>query len=108
MDFRNDPRFKSIESFDQKVQFSSPTMHGDEQGWMDEAIRADWVSNDGANIDAVEKALAQSLGAKYKLHGKWVETGTLGSYNAISYNGNNVFKIEGDVDFCNKVLRKAA
>jgi len=33
-------------------------MHGDEQGWMDEAIRADWVSNDEANIDAVEKALA--------------------------------------------------
>ena len=31
-------------------------MHGDEQGWMDEAIRADWVSNDGANIDAVETA----------------------------------------------------
>jgi Predicted pyridoxal phosphate-dependent enzyme apparently involved in regulation of cell wall biogenesis len=33
---------------------------------------------------------AESLGAKYKLHGRWVETGTLGSYNAISYNGNKI------------------
>lgn len=31
---------------------------------------------------------AESLGAKYKLNGQWVETGTLGSYSAISFNGN--------------------
>ena len=48
---------------------------------------------------------AESLGAKYKLGGSWVETGTLGDYNCISFNGNNVFKIEGDVSFCNKVLK---
>lgn len=35
---------------------------------------------------------AESLGAKYKLNGKWVETGTLGNYNCISCNGNNVFQ----------------
>lgn len=33
---------------------------------------------------------AESLGAKYKLGGSWVETGTLGDYNCISFNGNNV------------------
>ena len=37
---------------------------------------------------------AESLGAKYKLNGKWVETGTLGDYNCISFNGNNVFSTE--------------
>ena len=47
---------------------------------------------------------AESLGAKYKLENRWLETGTLGQYNAISYNGNNVFKIDGDASFCNKVL----
>lgn len=31
---------------------------------------------------------AESLGAKYKLNGSWVETGTLGDYNCISFNGN--------------------
>ena len=35
---------------------------------------------------------AESLGAKYKLNGEWVETGTLGDYNCISFNGNNVFQ----------------
>ncbi len=33
---------------------------------------------------------AESLGAKYKLHGNWVETGTLGDYNCISFNGNKI------------------
>lgn len=27
---------------------------------------------------------------KYKLNEKWVETGTLGSYNCVSYNGNKI------------------
>ena len=47
---------------------------------------------------------AESFGAKYLLNGEWVETGALGDFNCISFNGNNVFKIEGDVGFCNKVL----
>lgn len=34
---------------------------------------------------------AESLGAKYKLNGQWVETGTIGDYNCVSFNGNNVF-----------------
>ena len=32
----------------------------------------------------------ESFGAKYKLDGKWVETGTLGDYNCISFNGNKI------------------
>ena len=30
----------------------------------------------------------ESLGAEYLLDGKWVQTGTLGDYNCISFNGN--------------------
>ena len=33
---------------------------------------------------------AESLGAKYRLGDQWVETGTLGDYNAISFNGNKI------------------
>ena len=32
----------------------------------------------------------ESFGAKYKLNGEWVETGTLGDYNCISFNGNKI------------------
>ena len=46
---------------------------------------------------------AESLGATYK----GIQTGMFGDYAAISFNGNNVFKIDGDVDFCNKVLNNA-
>ena len=33
---------------------------------------------------------AESLGAKYLLNGEWVETGALGNYNCISFNGNKI------------------
>ncbi len=33
---------------------------------------------------------AESLGAKYRLDGKWLETGSLGDYNCISFNGNKI------------------
>ena len=230
-DFLNAPRFRGIEAFPKKHWLSSPTMHGDEQRWVDEAIRTNWVSTVGANINEVERTLAdyigvryavalsagtaalhlatglageklygqarpdagtlaghkgfcsdvtfdasinpvayedgeavfidteydtwnmspaalekafeiypdvrlvviahlygtpgrmeelkaicdahcaliveaivESLGAEYKLNNQWVETGTHGDYNCISFNGNNVFKIDWDASFCNKVL----
>jgi len=64
-DFLNDPRFAGIEKFSQKVWLSSPTMHGDEQRWVDDAIQTNWVSTVGANIDAVEKQMAEYIGCKY-------------------------------------------
>ena len=221
-----DPRFAGIDPFPSKVWLSSPTMHGEEQKWVDDAIKTNWVSTVGANINEVEKQVAayagvkyavglscgtaalhlatklageklygqarpnegtlqghrvfcsdmtfdasinpvayedgeavfidterdtwnmdpvalekafelypevrliivahlygtpgkmeeikriadahgalivedaaESLGAKYKLNGKWVETGTLGDYNCISFNGNNVFQPVRDVAF---------
>ena len=42
-----------------------PTMHGDEQHWVDKAIQTNWVSTVGANIDAVEKQMAEYVGVKY-------------------------------------------
>ena len=53
-DFLTDPRFAGIEKFPSKIWLSSPTMHGDEQKWVDDAIQTNWVSTVGANIDAVE------------------------------------------------------
>ena len=199
----SDPRFAGLSPFEKKVWLSSPTMHGQEQYWVDDAIRTNWVSTVGANINEVEKQIAayvgmrhavalscgtaalhlatklageklygqarpnegtlqghrvfcsdmtfdasinpvayedgeavfidtepdtwnmspealrkafelypevrliivahlygtlivedaaESLGAKYRLNGQWVETGTLGDYNCISFNGNNVFQ----------------
>jgi len=64
-DFLNDERFKGIERFSNKLWLSSPTMHGDEQKWVDDAIQMNWVSTVGANINEVEEQMAQYLGCKY-------------------------------------------
>ena len=65
MDFRKDPRFKGIEPFDKKVWLSSPTMHGDEQKWVDDAIQTNWVSTVGQNINEIERQIAEYVGVKY-------------------------------------------
>ena len=61
----SDPRFAGIEPLQRKAWLSSPTMHGDEQRWVDEAIQTNWVSTVGANIDTVEKMMAEYVGVKY-------------------------------------------
>ncbi|MBO6205177.1 MAG: DegT/DnrJ/EryC1/StrS family aminotransferase, partial [Selenomonas sp.] len=48
-----------------KIWLSSPTMHGDEQKWVDEAIKTNWVSTVGANINAIEEQVAEYVGCKY-------------------------------------------
>lgn len=63
--FLDDPRFAGIKPFEKKIWLSSPTMHGDEQHWVDDAIRTNWVSTVGANINEVEKQVADYIGVKY-------------------------------------------
>lgn len=65
MFFMNDTRFVGMEVFKNKIWLSSPTMHGDEQQWVDEAIRTNWVSTVGENINVIEKQAAEYLGCKY-------------------------------------------
>ena len=53
--YLKDPRFKSITPFESKIWLSSPTMHGDEEKWVVDAIRKNWVSTVGENINEVER-----------------------------------------------------
>ena len=66
-DFKTDPRFAGIKPFEKKIWLSSPTMHGDEQHWVDEAILTNWVSTVGENINEVEKQIAEYIGCKYAI-----------------------------------------
>lgn len=56
---------KSFESFPQKIWLASPTMHGEELAYIEEAFRTNWVSTVGANINAVEEEVAEHCGVKY-------------------------------------------
>lgn len=88
MDFINDPRFKGIEPFKNKVWLSSPTMHGDEQRWVDEAIQTNWVSTVGANINEVEKQVAEKVGRKYAVA---LSAGTAALHLAIKLCGEKLY-----------------
>ena len=65
MSILTDPRFAGIKPFDKKLWLSSPTMHGEEQKWVDDAIQTNWVSTVGANINEVERQIAEYVGVKY-------------------------------------------
>ena len=64
-DFLKDPRFAGIDPFQAKIWLSAPTMHGEEQRWVDEAIQTNWVSTVGANINEIEKQVASYIGCRY-------------------------------------------
>ena len=63
-DYLSDPRFAGLKPFESKIWLSSPTMHGEEQKWVDEAIRTNWVSTVGTNINEVERMTAEKIGCK--------------------------------------------
>lgn len=87
-DFLNDPRFKGIEPFKNKLWLSSPTMHGDEQRWVDEAIQTNWVSTVGENINVVEHQVAEKVGRKYAVA---LSSGTAALHLAIKICGEKLY-----------------
>lgn len=50
-----------------KVWLSSPTMHGEELKYMQEAYETNWMSTVGENINAVEQLLCEKLAANMPL-----------------------------------------
>ena len=77
-----------IKPFEKKIWLSSPTMHGDEQKWVDEAIKTNWVSTVGANINEVEKQVAEYVGCKYAVA---LSCGTASLHLAIKLAGEMLY-----------------
>ncbi|MEZ3487851.1 MAG: DegT/DnrJ/EryC1/StrS family aminotransferase [Lachnospiraceae bacterium] len=88
MNFMSDSRFEGIKPFQTKCWLSSPTMHGDEQHWVDEAIQTNWVSTVGENIDAIEKMTAEKIGRKYSVA---LSNGTAALHLAIRLAGERLY-----------------
>ena len=99
------PSFKGIEPFKNKIWLSSPTMHGEEQKWVDEAIRTNWVSTVGANINEVERMTAEKVGCKYAVA---LSSGTASLHLAVKLAGERLYgqpkighgTLEGKRVFC--------
>lgn len=103
--YLEDLRFKGISPFENKIWLSSPTMHGEEQKWVDEAIRANWVSTVGKNINEVERMVAEKVGCKYAVA---LSSGTAALHLAVKLCGEKLYgqpkvghgALEGHRVFC--------
>ena len=111
--FLSDPRFAGIEPFPSKVWLASPTMHGDEQRWVDEAIQTNWVSTVGANINEIEKQIAEYVGCKYAVA---LSAGTAALHLATKLAGEKLYgqarpnegTLQGHRVFCSDVTFDAS
>lgn len=72
------------EPFEQKVWLSSPTMHGEELRWVEEAWRTNWMSTVGENVDEAERLSAAACG---RAHGVALSSGTAALHLAVKLAG---------------------
>ena len=77
-----------IEPFEEKVWLSTPTMHGDELKYMEEAYRTNWMSTVGANIDEAERLIAGKIGAAYAVA---LSSGTAALHLAVKLAGEAAY-----------------
>ena len=97
-----------LKVFERNVWLSSPTMHGEEQAWVDEAIRTNWVSTVGANINEIEKQIAAYIGVEYAVA---LSAGTAALHLATKLAGERLYgqakpnhgTLEGHQVFCSDV-----
>ena len=54
-----------IKPLEKKVWLSSPTMHGEEMKYVQEAYDTNWMSTVGKNINEAERVVAEKIGCKY-------------------------------------------
>lgn len=93
-------RSREFEPFEKKVWLSSPTMHGEELKYMQEAYDTNWMSTVGENIDRVEALLADRIGCGY---GVALSSGTAALHMAVKLAGVK----PGDDVFCSDVTFSA-
>ena len=84
---------KEISPLKNKVWLSSPTMHGDEIKYVEEAYKTNWMSTVGENINEVEKLACKKIGCKYSVG---LASGTSALHLAMKLAGIK----QGDRVFC--------
>lgn len=76
-----------------KLWLSSPTMHGDELRYMQEAYETNWMSTLGANINEAERLACEKTGSKFAVG---LASGTAALHMAVKLAGVK----PGDKVFC--------
>lgn len=79
-----------IKPFEKKVWLSSPTMHEDELKYVTEAYETNWMSTVGANINEVERLIAEKVGCNYAVA---LSAGTAALHLATRLAGEKLYGI---------------
>ena len=79
--------------FEKKIWLSTPTMHGDELKYIQEAFDTNWITTEGSNIPAIEKLVTEKLGCNYAVP---LANGTSALHLAVKLAGVK----SGDTVFC--------
>lgn len=79
--------------FEKKVWLSSPTMHGPELKYIEEAYKTNWMSTVGNNIIEIERKICEIVGCKYAVA---LSSGTASLHLAVKMAGVKA----GDKVFC--------
>ena len=74
--------------FENKLWLASPTMHGEELKYMQEAYETNWMSTVGANINEVERITCEKLGCGYSVA---LSSGTAALHLAIKLAGEKLY-----------------
>lgn len=90
-----------IEKFEKKLWLSSPTMHGDEQKFVQLAFDTNWVSTLGENIIKLEESICGYLGCGYAVG---LSSGTSSLHLAMKLAGVK----QGDIVFCSDLTFSAS
>lgn len=77
-----------MKPFENKVYLSSPTMHGDEIKYINEAYETNWMSTVGKNIDEIEKQIAEKVGVKYAVA---LASGTAALHMCVKLAGEKLY-----------------
>lgn len=60
-----DSKLHQFHPFEKKVWLSSPTMHGEELQYVQQAYQTNWMSTFGENLEVIEDQFARMLGCRY-------------------------------------------
>ena len=101
-----------IKPFKNKVWLATPTMHGDEIKYIQDAYESNWMSTVGENINEVERQIAEKVGCKYAVA---LSAGTASLHLAIRLAGETLYgkapvsegALKGHKVFCSDVTFSA-
>ena len=83
----------NFDAFENKVCLSTPTMHGEEINYVQQAYDTNWMSTVGENINEIERITSEKVGCKYAVA---LSCGTAALHLAVKLAGVK----QGDNVFC--------